>query len=69
MPQGNESSLPAQVTGLSGPTGRENGAQGFGQRPMPWVKKPHRVGGLKGRGSLHRELGRRISRDLSGRWN
>ena len=45
------------MAGPSGPTGRENGAQGFGQRPMPWVNKPRRIGGLKGRGNLNRGIG------------
>jgi len=35
--------------GPSDPTGRENGAQGRGRRPMPWVKRLTTRCGLKGR--------------------
>jgi hypothetical protein len=33
--------LPATQAIQPGPTGRENPAQGFGRRPMPWVNMAH----------------------------
>jgi hypothetical protein len=38
-----------RVAGPSGPTGRENGAQGRSRRPMPWVERLTTRCGLKGR--------------------
>jgi DNA (cytosine-5)-methyltransferase 1 len=45
-----DSDMPAR--GLCGPKGRENIAQGRGRRPMPWVPRPHKLSGLKGRENL-----------------
>src|SRR4051812_18201240 len=63
---------PRQMLGAgpSGPTGRENGAQGRGRRPMPWVERLTTRCGLKGRETVGPALegrGWESSRGPSGR--
>jgi hypothetical protein len=65
---------PVAVALPTGPTGRENPAQGRGRRPMPWEKGHPNPCGLKGRESSNDRLRNRrpqtpspLSRDPSGR--